>query len=78
MREAINDKELELIAGGAVCFNKARKRVSFSTLQKGFDIIGNYEDARAVAISLFAQNPDMDEKEFDKLVMSTLQSKNLI
>lgn len=78
MREAINDNELEMVAGGAVCFSKAKKRVSFSTLGVGYTIKGDYDEARMVSITLFAQNPDLNEKEFDILVRDTLQSKGLI
>ena len=79
MKEVINDNELEQVAGGAVCFNKKNNRVSFSTLGEGYTIKeGAYDQARSVAISLFAQNPDMNETDFDKLVKRTLQSKGLI
>ncbi len=79
MRQAINENELELVAGGEVCFSQKRYRVSFSTLQAGYAIKeGHYDEARSIAIQLFAANPDMGEKDFDILVRNTLQSKGLI
>lgn len=79
MRQELNDNELELVAGGEVCFSQKRNRVSFSTLQVGFPIKdGCYDQARSIAIQLFAANPDMSEKDFDILVKNTLQSKGLI
>lgn len=79
MREPLNENELELVAGGEVCFSQKRYRVSFSTLQVGFPIKeGCYDEARRIAIQLFASNPDMNEKDFDILVKNTLQSQGLI
>ena len=78
MREAINDNELEMVAGGAVCFSQARNRVSFSTLQQGFTIKGDYEEVRKYVIGKFAENPDMNEKEFDKFIKNALLDKGWI
>lgn len=80
MREAINDNDLELIAGGEVCFSQKRYRVSFSTLQKGYPIKeGRYDDARSIATSLFMDHgSDLSEREFDILVRDTLISKGII
>ena len=79
MREALNENELELVGGGEVCFSQKRYRVSFSTLQVGFPIKeGCYDEARSVAIQLFAQNPNMGERDFDILVKNALQAKGLI
>lgn len=79
MRQAIDDNELELVAGGEVCFSQKRNQVSFTTLQKGYRIkAGCYEQARSVAIQLFASNPDMSESDFDILVRDTLKAQGLI
>ena len=79
MREAINDNNLELIAGGEVCFSQKRYRVSFSTLQEGYAIKdGCYDEARSIATSLFMDHGDLSERDFDILVRNTLQDKGII
>ena len=80
MREEIHENNLELIAGGEVCFSQKRYRVSFSTLQEGYPIKeGRYDDARSVATSLFLDHgSDLSEREFDILVRNTLRDKGII
>jgi len=79
MREAINDNELEIVAGGAVCLSEKRNQVSFTSLGKGFKLKGvTYSDARAYIISLYANNPGMSEKAFDEFVMNSLINKGWI
>ena len=79
MREVINDNNLELVAGGEVCFSATRYRVSFSTLQKGYPIAdGRYDEARSIATSLFMDHSDLSERDFDILVRDTLQDKGII
>jgi len=79
MREAINDDNLELVAGGEVCFSQKRYKVSFSTLQKGYAIAeGRYDEARSIAASLFMDHGDLSERDFDILVRDTLQAKGII
>lgn len=79
MREEITDNNLELVAGGEVCFSEKRYRVSFSTLQVGYPIKeGRYDEARSIATSLFMDHSDLSEKEFDILVRDTLRHKGVI
>lgn len=79
MREKISDNNLELIAGGEVCFSEKRNRVSFSTLQEGYTIKdGCYDEARSIATSLFMDNGHLSEREFDTLVRDTLMAKGII
>jgi len=78
MREAINDKDLEVVAGGAVLLSEKRNRISFSTLREGYDLKIPFAEANSTVISLYAQNYSMSEGEFDAFVKQYFKSKGWI
>jgi len=78
MREEINDKDLEVVAGGAVLLSEKRNRINFSTLGEGYTLKIPYSQANDEVVKLYVQSSGMNENEFDLYVKKFFQNKGWI
>ena len=78
MREEIKDKDLEVVAGGAVLLSEGRNRISFSTLCEGYTLKIPFSQANDEVVKMYVQSSGMNEYEFDTYVKKVFQDNGWI
>ena len=78
MRQEISDNQLDTIVGGTTCLSESQNRISFTTLGCGYELKCDFKTARTFLVGLFAEYPDMTEKEFDTFARKQFRAKGYI
>lgn len=79
MREQLNDEVLESVAGGTVILSRDNNTVGFTTTGQNFQLKNcSYYDAFALIDSLYVNNKQKSDNEFDKLVRKEFAKRGWI
>lgn len=78
MKRELQEIELEAVTGGSVILSAPMGVVGFNTLGKVFKIKGDVKEMRNLLLALYDANEDMNEKDFDTLVMNEYKSRGWI
>lgn len=78
MKKEILDNELDQVVGGMVHLSGNTNTVEFTTLGETYKLKCPYKDARSELLSLFADNGEMSEAEFDAYVKKIFAAKGWI
>lgn len=78
MKKEVLDNELDQVVGGRVHLSGNTNTIDFSTLGETYSLKCPYSEARSLLLSLFADNGNMSEAEFDAFVKKTFAAKGWI
>lgn len=79
MREELNDMQLEAVQGGTVYLSRDNMKIGFSTLGQTFSLKNcTYSQALNLVDSMFSNNPQATDQEFDKAVRKAFKQKGWI
>ena len=68
MSNQLSDQDLENVVGGSVNLSEKKNKIGFDTIGEVYTLKCTYTQARTKLVSLFAENQDLTEREFDILV----------
>lgn len=78
MKRELNDFELDEVTGGTVTLSAPLSTVRFNTIGSAFKIKGEVKEMRNVLLQLYDENENMNDAEFDMLVLKEYASRGWI
>ena len=78
MKRELDDLELEEVTGGTVVLSAPMGKVRFTAIGKTCKIKGDVKEMRNLLISLYDDNENMSDAEFDRLVLNAFASRGWI
>lgn len=79
MREQINDEILDAVHGGTVILSRDNNTIGFTTLGQNFELKNcTYYEAFGLVDTLYVNNKELSDLEFDKLVRKAFKQNGWI
>jgi len=78
MKRELEELELEEVTGGTVVLSAPMGKVRFTAIGKTYLIKGDIKQMRNLLLSLYDDNENMNDSEFDTLVRNEFKSRGWI
>ena len=76
--KALDDDELDSVAGGVVSISRDKGNVAFTALLEKYSLKCSYYEARDLADELWENNQSLGDYDFDVLVKNELMARGWI
>jgi len=78
MKRELNETELDQVVGGTVVMSAPLGLIQFTAYGKTFTIKGDFVTMRNRLLELYDEHCDMNDRDFDKLVMKEFRANGWI
>ena len=78
MGHQLTDQDLENVVGGSVNLSEKKNKIGFDTIGEAYTLKCTFKEAKTLVLTMFAENPDVTEQEFDILVRDEFLHRNWI
>ncbi len=78
MSHQLTDQDLENVVGGSVNLSEKKNKIGFDTIGEVYTLKCTYKQAKTLLLSMFADYPDLTEREFDIKVRDEFKDQKYI
>lgn len=78
MGNQLTDQDLENVVGGSVNLSEKKNKIGFDTIGEVYTLKCTFKEAKTLVLTMFADYPDVSEREFDILVRDAFRDNKYI
>lgn len=78
MGHQLTDQDLENVVGGSVNLSEKKNKIGFDTIGEAYTLKCTFKEAKTLVLTMFADYPDLSERDFDIKVRDEFRDRKWI